>query len=126
MLHIFNLSIQIGIFPDELKIASVTPMFKGGENQNLENYRPKSVLPCFFKILKRIMYNHLYKYLTNVSILYKKQFGFQTGHSTEHAIVQLVDQINSNFEKGQYTLGVFIDLSKGFDTVDNKILIAKL
>ena len=126
MLHIFNLSIQSGIFLDELKIASVTPIFKGGENWNLRNYRPLSVLACFSKILERIMYNCLYKYLTDNNILYKKQFGFQTEHSTEQAIIQLVDQINSNFEKDQYTLGVFIDLSKAFGTVDHKILIARL
>ena len=72
------------------------------------------------------MYNRLYKYITDNNILYKKQFGFQTGHSTEQSIIQLVDQINSNFEKDQYTLGVLIDLSKAFDTVDNKILITKL
>ena len=72
------------------------------------------------------MYNRLYKYLTDSNILYKKQFGFQTGHSTEHAIIHLVDQINTNFEKDQYTLGVFIDLSKVFDTAEHKILIAKL
>ena len=72
------------------------------------------------------MYNRLYKYITDNNILYKKQFGFQTGHSTEQSIIQLVDQINSNFEKDQYTLGVLTDLSKAFDTVDNKILITKL
>ena len=126
MLHIFNLSIQSGIFLDELKIASVTPIFKGGENWNLRNYRPLSVLACFSKIFERIMYNCLHKYLTDNNILYKKQFGFQTEHSTEQAIIQLVDQINSNFEKDQYTLGVFIDLSKAFGTVDHKILIARL
>ena len=80
----------------------------------------------FSKILERKMYNHLYKYFTDNNITCKKYFGFQTGHSTEHAIIQLVDQINSNFEKDQYTLGVFIDFSKVFDTVDHKLLIAKL
>ena len=72
------------------------------------------------------MYNRLYKYLTTEKLLYSKQFGFQTGLSTEHAIVQLVDQIYKSFEKDHYTLGVFIDLSKAFDTVDHTILIRKL
>ena len=72
------------------------------------------------------MYNRLYKYLTTEKLLYSKQFGFQTGLSTEHAIVKLVDQIYESFEKDHYTLGVFIDLSKAFDTVDHTILIKKL
>ena len=58
--------------------------------------------------------------------MYDKQFGFQTGHSTDHAIVQLVDQTYEAFEKNEYTLGEFIDLSKAFDTVDNSILLRNL
>ena len=71
------------------------------------------------KILERIMYNRLYKYLITEKRLYSKQFGFQTGLSTEHAIVKLVDQIYKSFEKDSYTLGVFIYLSKVFETVDH-------
>ena len=65
------------------------------------------------------MYNRLFKYFKTNNILYSKQFGFQEGHSTEHAIIQLIDQINNGFEKNHYTLGIFIDLSKVFDTVDH-------
>ena len=124
--HIFDLSFENGIFPDSLKIAKVTPVYKSGDNSSLSNYRPISVLPCFSKMLERIMYRRLYSYLQENKILYSKQFGFQTGHSTDHAIIQLVEQIYENFEENKYTLGVFIDLAKAFDTVDHKILLRKM
>ena len=111
------------VFPDALKIARVTPLFKGGDPSNISSYRPISVLPCFSKTLERIMYNRLYKYLTNEKLLYSKQFGFQIGLSTEHAILKMADRIYESFEKDHYTMGVFIDLSKAFDAVDHKILI---
>ena len=84
---IFNLSLEQAIFPDDLKIARVTPVFKAGNENEVGNYRPISILSCFSKILERIMYNRLSKYLTTNEILYKKQFGFQERHSTEHAIM---------------------------------------
>ena len=60
------------------------------------------------------------------NIFYSKQFGFQKGRSMEHAIIQLIDQINNNFENNEFTIGVFIDLSKAFNTVDHRILLKKL
>ena len=72
------------------------------------------------------MYNRLYKHLLNNNILYKKQFGFQESHSTNHAIIQPVNQIINSFEKNHFTLGVFMALLKAFDTVDHVILIKKL
>ena len=126
LIYLFQLSVEKGVFPDNLKIAKVTPIYKAGDNSDISNYRPISVLPCFSKILERLMYNCLYKYLKENNILYEKQFGFQSGYSTSNAIVQFVDKIFDSFEKEQFTLGVFIDLSEAFDTVDHSLLLKKL
>ena len=72
------------------------------------------------------MYNRLFKYLSENSILYEKQFGFQTSHRTEHAILLLVNQLYQSFDESKFTLGIFIDLSKAFVTVGHKILTKSL
>ena len=120
------LSFEKARFPDSLKIAKVTPVYKSGDSSSLSNYRPVSVLPCFSKMLEHIMYTRLYNHLQENKILYSKQFGFQRGHSTDYAIIELVEQIYQNFEENKCTLGVFIDLEKAFDTVDHKILLRKM
>ena len=72
------------------------------------------------------MYNRLYKYLSGNNYLYEKQFGFQAAHSTEHAVIQLISQILQAFKENDHTIGIFIDLSKAFDTVDHHLLLQKL
>ena len=123
--YVFNLFSQTGIFPDRLKIAKVTPVFKTSDLKKTSNFRPISVPPYFSKILERTMDNRLYSCLVNEKMLYLKQFGFQKGPSTEHAIAQLADQIHESFENSSYTLGFFIDFSKAFDAIDHVILLRK-
>ena len=111
--YIYSISLQTGIFPEEIKIARVSPIFKGDEVSDLGNYRPISVLFCFSKILKKIMNNCFYKHLLNNNVLYKKKFAFQENHSTDHAIVQLVDQISNSFEKKLFYLRCIYGFVKG-------------
>ena len=68
------------------------------------------------------MYNQLFIYLSENSIIYEKQIGFQTSHSIEHAILLLVNQLYQLFNESKFTLGIFIDLRKAFDTVDHKFV----
>ena len=109
-----------------MKIAKVTSIFKPGKKELLTNYRPISVLSCFSKILERIMYNRVYNYLNDNNLLLHKQFSFRKSHSTDHTLTELINSIYDSFNQNKYTLEVFIDLSKAFDTVDHNILIDKL
>ena len=125
LFHVFKVSIQQGISYDSLKIGKVTPTFKFGDKGNRSNYRLISTLPVFLKVLERIMIT-VYNHLDSKGLLFEKRFGFQRNNSTKHAILQLTRDIADSFEKGEYTLGVFVDLTKAFDTVDHQILIKKL
>ena len=123
---IFNASIVNGIYPDLLKTARVTPIYKKGTKSDPSNYRPISVLSQVNKVYEKILHKRLYKYLTKFEILYEYQFGFRKGHSTTQALIEITDKIKRALDNKEQTCGIFIDLTKAFDTVDHDILLKKL
>ena len=123
---IFNKSLSSGIVPDKLKIAKIIPLFKKDNPENIVNYRPIALLPIFSKLLERLMYDRLYDFLTKNHILIPEQFGFRKNHSTSLSVINFTDNILQNMDKGNVCCGVFMDLSKAFDTIDHHILLKKL
>ena len=124
--HICNLSLLNGVFPNELKIARVCPIFKSGNPMHFVQYRPVSVLPVMSKVFERIMYDRIYTFMHDLKLLYEFQFGFRPNHSTELALMLSTDKIISALDKSNFVLGVFLDFSKAFDTIDHDILLQKL
>ena len=129
--HIFNKSFSSGIIPDQLKLAKVIPICKlrasdNGDKSLPTNYRPISLLPIFSKILEKLVANRLNDYLLENNIIYKHQYGFQAKKSTVHPIMHLINEIAMAKNNKQISIGVFCDISKGFDTLSHDILINKL
>ena len=97
-----------GIFPDELKVGKISPIYQKESEELLENYRPVSTLAIFGKIFEKVMFARLYSFLTSQNLLYENQYGFRKYHSTSHAINYSVHHVESC---------IFINLSKAFETI---------
>jgi len=126
LVEIYNQCLKTGTFPTELKTGRITPIYKKDNEQLIENYRPVSTLPIFGKILEKIIYSRLYSFFISKGHIYENQFGFRKGHSTSHALNYSVSHIESELKNKKHILGIFIDLSKAFDTLDHNILLNKL
>ena len=126
MVKIFNESLSTGIVPEGMKLAKIVPIYKSGDSSLFSNYRPISVLPVFSKILEKLVYNRLLSFLDKNCILYDKQFGFRKKVSTSMALIHLIDKITEALDNKEHVLGVFLDVSKAFDTVDHEILLNKM
>ena len=123
----FNYLLRIGKFPDELKVGKITPIYKKGDKELLENYRPVSTLPIFGKIFEKIIYERIYNFLISKRLMNAEQFGFRKGHSTSHALNYSVNHIETGIKNKKHVLGIFIDLSNlAFDTIDHSTLLVKL
>lgn len=124
--HIFNLCLSSGIFPLAFKKALVHPIYKSGDRGSVTNYRPISVLTTTSKLLEKIINARLVNYLCEKQIIACNQFGFTKGKSTEDAVLSLTEIVAENLNNKNKTLGIFLDLSKAFDTVSVPYLIKKL
>ena len=115
-----------GIFPDSLKVAKVLPIFKKGNPDQADNYRPISILPLFGKIIESVMKDKLISYFEHLKILVNNQFGFRSGRSTISGILEVVNDIVEGLDGGELRSAALCDLSKAFDCVSHAILLDKL
>lgn len=124
--HIINMSLQTGTVPSAWKKAKVIPLFKSGDKNNTDNYRPISVLPALSKLLEKAVHNQVSQYLEDNNLLNNFQFGYRAKRSTQLATTLLVDDIREAAEKGQLVGALFLDLSKAFDTISHDVILEKL
>ena len=124
--HLIHISFKSGVFPSELKLAKVVPIFKSRDSSSVNNYRPISVLSFFSKVFERVVFNCVLDFMCKNNVLYDYQFGFSQKHSAQHAVITLIDKIHTSLDNGDIAITILLDLKKAFDTVNHRILLQKL
>ena len=122
-MHVINLSLIQGNFPDSLKIAKVVPVFKQGSHMLCTNYRPISVLSALSKIFEKCVLNQMF-YITFHNVFVPNQYGFRSGKNTTDCLVDLIEQTTVSLDNGEFAVTLFLYLSKAFDTVNHSILFS--
>ena len=120
IVYICNLSLKTGTFPRSLMLAKVTCIYKTGDERLFSNYRPISVLNIFSKIVEKVVTNRIVEYFTVHDLFSPRQFGFREGKSTEGATQDMVCSLYEAMDTGQVAVGVYLDISKAFDSLDRK------
>ncbi|MCG7883380.1 MAG: hypothetical protein JAY96_17510 [Candidatus Thiodiazotropha endolucinida] len=123
---LFNKSLLSGVFQSLWKSSIIMPLYKKGLKDISSNYRLISLLSCIGKLMERLIYKNIYNHLISNNLVYKKQSGFLSGHSTVHQLIDIYHQICQGIDSKVYTCMIFCDISKAFDRVWHRGLLFKL
>ena len=117
-----NFSVDTKTCSNNFKVAKVTPIFRSGDKDDVNNYRPISIITTIARVFVKLIYNQLYQYFVNNKLLSNQQIGFRSLHSTALAFSKATNQLSLSLDKGCTNSVVFLDIKKAFDTVDHQIL----
>lgn len=124
--YLFNCSVTTSAFPEKWKIANVVLIYKGGSRNNVNNFRPISLLPTPGKLLEKAIHSRIYEHLEKNNILTDSQWGFRPERSTTLASTKLIDNILKYLNNKEHVGIIYVDIQKAFDMINHNILLTKL